>query len=238
MFVGGPDADRERAVRERIEPHPGRAPPRYAGSRPSRPGAFAPSVSRMGLRIAFWRASACASPRCQGRAYASWRASSLACARALMARVFAHHPLPRSGRVGCAGTLMASNIVPRRCRRAPHRSQGAPRVMRRLRDGPYLRVGAKMRRRRPSPLARGGSRVDEARIVVSHPFGAVSRTASKLHKIRSNMHNDSAPQGRVGAWRPRRFPYIARFGKARARAAQMHGISRCFTSRIDSRTCW
>lgn len=127
VFVGGPDADRERAVRERIEPHPGRAPPRYAGSRPSRPGAFAPSVSRMGLRIAFRRASACASPRCQGRAYASWRASSLACVRALMAYVFAHHPLPRSGRVGCAGTLMASNIVPRRCSCAPHRSQGAPR---------------------------------------------------------------------------------------------------------------
>ena len=116
----------------------------------------------------------------------------------------------------------------------PGRAKGS----RRSRDGPCLRVGAKMRRRRPSPLARGGSRVDEARIVVSHPFGAVSRTASKLHKIRSNMHNDSAPQGRVGAWRPRRFPYIARFGKARARAAQMHGISRCFTSRIDSRTCW
>lgn len=126
VFVGGPDVARERAVRERFEQHPGRAPPRYAGSL-LRPGAFAPSVSRMGLRIAFWRVSACASPRCQGRTYASWRASGLACVRALMARVFAHHPLPRSGRVGCAGTLMASNIVPRRCRRAPHRSQGAPR---------------------------------------------------------------------------------------------------------------
>ncbi len=36
VFVGGPDADRERAVRERFEPRPGRAPPRYAGSRSSR----------------------------------------------------------------------------------------------------------------------------------------------------------------------------------------------------------
>lgn len=84
----------------------------------------------------------------------------------------------------------------------PGRAEGS----RRSRDGPCLRVGAKVRRERLDPSARGGPRVDEARIVVSHPFGAVSRTASKLHKMRSNMHNDSAPQGRSAHGGPGVFP--------------------------------
>ena len=85
----------------------------------------------MGLRIAFWRVSACASPRRQGRAYAHMARVKLACARP-HGTCFRASPPAVKRRVGCAGTLMASNIAHRRCRRAPHRSQGAPRVMRRL----------------------------------------------------------------------------------------------------------
>ena len=128
VFVGGPDADRERAVRERFEPYPGRAPPRYAKVAPLRPErlralgishGFAHRVlARKRLRIAYTLRPCI---RVMARVKLSVRARPHGtCFRA-------SPPAAKRSRRVCERTLMASNIVPRRCSCAPHRSQGAPR---------------------------------------------------------------------------------------------------------------